>query len=50
MNILPNDVWVKGSTRLKKYAVECYRYIEEDLKTSKAHESKEPIGGEVGVD
>jgi hypothetical protein len=47
MNILPTDVWVKGSASLNTHAGDGNWDIEHNIKASKAHESNETTGGNV---
>lgn len=49
MNVLPADVWLNGEAALKNNAIDSYWYIEQNFNTSKAHESKESVGGNVAA-
>ena len=49
MNILPADIWVKGSASLSRNAVEGNWYSEQNFNASKAHESNESTRGNCAV-
>ena len=49
MDIFPTDVWLDGSASLKRHAIGCYWYIEQNFDAGETHESEESMGGYVAI-
>ena len=49
MNILPTDVWIKGTANYISNGEDGNWYIEQNFNASKAHESNELIGCYVAI-
>jgi hypothetical protein len=49
MNVLPADIWVKGSFGLKGDGEEGDCDVEENFDAGKAHESNESVGSDVAA-